>query len=545
MQAMPTFSPLHYGLRRLLGALSDKELRSASRRRRSYALRSGYIVLLCALMLATWYRFIGLQNAGVAAFGVSRASVVSLQVAGQVIMFQFVAAQLIAALMLSSSMGDELHRGTLGVLLTTPITSLHIVLGKLLSGLLQSVLLLAISLPVLAILRVLGGLAWNEVFATFWITLTAALFAGSVSLLLSTYYRHSFSALSAGAAVYLALFIGLPFAASCLAAAGVLNQAATSAFLDLLNPFRSLHAVAPQPWRPRPPAAGAFFSWPVHCLIMAGAAVAVSGAAVGRIRRAAAGGWLRPAGGFRPVERLHGSPVAWKEDPAGHVWRKGEIAIAVLALATCVLLVATKRFRNSPLMVYHYYGLGSLWLMAYLRLALATAGGIAREKESGAWQVLLTTPLGERQILWGKAKAAWRREAVLLLSLLTVEMCFLLEATDAQDRLMVVVYVLFRLAAVCLLTGTGLYFGVRLRTTTLAVAATLLTFLFVNYFIVGQHSALSAWIFGKLLAGYINWSSPTVQLVSLVWMAAAYLLDLAVGLVLWRRARRNLRAYIF
>ncbi len=67
----------------------------------------------------------------------------------------------------------------------------------------------------------MGGLSWTEVFAAFWVTLTAALFAGAVSLLLSTYYRHSFQAISAGAVAYVVLFAGLPFVAACLAAAGV------------------------------------------------------------------------------------------------------------------------------------------------------------------------------------------------------------------------------------------------------------------------------------------------------------------------------------
>ncbi len=81
MQAMPTISLVHFGLRQLIGPLSDRELRVASRRVRSYALRTGYIVLLCILMLSAWYQIVGRPNAG-AAFGVSRATEVSTQVAG-------------------------------------------------------------------------------------------------------------------------------------------------------------------------------------------------------------------------------------------------------------------------------------------------------------------------------------------------------------------------------------------------------------------------------------------------------------------------------
>jgi ABC-type transport system involved in multi-copper enzyme maturation permease subunit len=170
---MPTISLLYFGLRRLLGPLSGKELRVASRRVRSYALRSSYIVLLCLLMLSAWYSIVGLPDSTMKSLGISRASVVSTYVAVRILVFQFAAAQLLAAVMLCSSLGDELRRGTLGVLLTTPITSLHSVMGKLLGGLLQIVLLLAISVPVLAVLRALGGLSWEDVLAGFLLSLLA------------------------------------------------------------------------------------------------------------------------------------------------------------------------------------------------------------------------------------------------------------------------------------------------------------------------------------------------------------------------------------
>ena len=195
MQAMPTTSLLHFALGRLIGPLSDKELRVAGRRGRSHVLRSGYLALLCIGLLSAWYHMMGIH--GLAVFGASRAAVVSTQVATTVIWFQFLAAQLVAGLMISSSIADELRRGTLGVLLTTPITSSHIVAGKLL-GALQIVVLWGIGLPALTVLRALGGLSWEDVFAAFAVTLTAAVFGASLSLLLSTHYRRSFQAISAG-----------------------------------------------------------------------------------------------------------------------------------------------------------------------------------------------------------------------------------------------------------------------------------------------------------------------------------------------------------
>lgn len=544
MQAMLTSSLVHFGPRQLIGPLSDRELRIASRRVRTYALRTGYIVLLCILMLSSWYQIVGLQNRS-PAFGLSRATVVSTQVAGRILVFQFVAAQLVAALMLCSSIGDEMRRRTLDVLLTTPIISAHIVAGKLLSGLLQIVLLLATGLPALAVLRIFGGLSWEDAYAAFWITLTAAVFAGAVSLLLATYYHHPFQAISTGGIVYLALFVGLPFVAACLVAAGVLNKPVTLSILDLTNPFRALNGVLPRTWPVPARGAGYFFSWPIHCLIMAGMAAVVSCVSARRIRRVSAGGLLGNARMSEAVRRLRGSPVAWKDSLAGRLSRRSARLIAIVVLLVCVLIIVMNVSLSSPLWVYLYYGLGGLWLVAFLRVAMSAAGGIAREKESGAWPVLLTTPLGERQILRGKAKAALCRNAMLLLSALAIEMCLLFSAVSSDEALAVVALSVVRLASAFFLLGAGFYFGVRLRTTTVAVTATLIMFLCVNYLIVGQYSPIGAWWLTRILAGTGGVRNSTLQLYSLVMAGTTLVLDVGLGLFLWRRAQRNVRVYVF
>ncbi len=545
MQATPTISLSHFVLQRLIGPLSDKELRVASRRGRSYALRSGYLALLCIGLLSTWYHMMGIQGA-LAAFGTSRAAMVSTQVAATVISFQFLAAQLMAALMLSSSIADELRRGTLGVLLTTPITSSHIVAGKLLGGLLQIVVLCGIGLPALTVLRVLGGLSWEDVFAAFAVTLTAAVFAASLSLLLSTYYRRLFQAVSAGAVVYLALFAGLPFGAACLAEVGALSKPVTLSILDLTNPFRALHAVMPRGAAVLPPGASRFFSWPVHCLIMAGATAVVTCVSVRRVRRAAMGGRLGTRRKCWPIERLWGAPMAWKEDPCARLFGKRTILIVLIALTACILTVATRRvLSTTSLGLYPSYGLAGLWLVAFLRLAIATAGGIAAEKESGAWPVLLTTPLEAGQILRGKVRAALRRDGVLLVALLATEMCFFLSHTLSRELPSMAAYVFGRLGAVVLMLGTGLYFGVRLRTATAAVTAALVTFLCVNYFLVGRYNPLSSWWFAKILANYANRGNYYLQLYGVATMGATFVLDIALGLFFWWCARRNVRECIF
>ena len=150
----------------LTGPIFDKELRVSSRRRRNYLLRFAYILLLSIFILSIWYSALGIRGSGSAVYQISRLSSAGRQIITTIVWFQFIAAQLIALVMLSSSVSDEIHTGTLSVLMTTPISSFQIVTGKLLSKLLQLILLLAISLPLLAIIRVFGGVTWDYIVSS-------------------------------------------------------------------------------------------------------------------------------------------------------------------------------------------------------------------------------------------------------------------------------------------------------------------------------------------------------------------------------------------
>jgi ABC-2 type transport system permease protein len=96
--------------------------------------------------------------------------------------FQFLATQFLAVILMSTAISDEIYHSTLGVLMTTPINSFQIVIGKLFSNLLQIVILIGISLPLLSLVRVFGGVPWSFVWSSLCVTLTAIVFAGSLSL---------------------------------------------------------------------------------------------------------------------------------------------------------------------------------------------------------------------------------------------------------------------------------------------------------------------------------------------------------------------------
>ena len=137
------------------------------------------------LVLTAWLAknaALGLQNS---AYNVSRMAEVGRTVIITVAWFQFIVSQIAAILFFSNAICDEMNRGTLNVLMTTPITTLQIVMGKLLSKLVQLILVLTLSLSTLSIVYIFGGIHWEYIISSFLITMTAVIFTGTLTLFCS------------------------------------------------------------------------------------------------------------------------------------------------------------------------------------------------------------------------------------------------------------------------------------------------------------------------------------------------------------------------
>lgn len=562
----------------LTGPIFDKELRVSSRRKRNYFLRCGYIILLGVFVLSTWYSTVVLRSSGSAVYQISRLSQAGKNIITSIVWFQFVVAQLVAIVMLSSSVSDEIRSGTLSVLMTTPINSFQIVTGKLLSKLLQLTLLLAISLPLLAIIRVFGGVPWDYIVASVCITLTAAVLAGALSLLLSMTYRYAHTVILVAIMVYLVVFGVLPGLFNLLAVKGIFifDRQVTQSIIALTNPFWAFAATnAMLLIRSGVPK---FFSWPVHCLIMLAVTAVLITISVWRVRKAAlceafgqsgklwSGRALRrkgsgnidntgsqsPAGSIKPVT---GQPIVWKEMRKGFVGRgKGDIAISVLLIGTFVTTVVLLLFSSTRNIILPYYFVSGFYLVVMIRLAVFSAGGIAAEKEARTWPVLLATPLEDKEIVRGKAIAAFRRNIPLLL-LYFVLLCamyirlYSLGSLAGSDGLLQILVSLALVVSgivcsVLFVIGSGSYFGVRLKTTTAAVAATAGLYLVMNGPFVGMYRLLTLVLY-RVLFSSISQSPGSAVWIRFATSIIFALFQAGIGLFFARCAVRRLRRDIF
>ena len=545
----------------LTGPIFDKELRVSSRRKRNYFLRCGYIILLGVFILSTWYSTVVLRSSGSAVYQISRLSQAGKNIITAIVWFQFVVAQLVAIVMLSSSVSEEIRSGTLSVLMTTPINSFQIVTGKLLSKLLQLTLLLAISLPLLAIIRVFGGVPWDYIVASVCITLTAAVLAGALSLLLSMTYHYAHTVILVAIMIYLVVFGLLPGLFNLLAVKGIFifDRQVTQSIIALTNPFWAFAATNAmlliQSGVPK------FFSWPVHCLIMLAVTALLVGLSVWRVRKVA----LNAAFGRNVsskkasagvIKRVTGSPIIWKEMRRGFIGRgKGNITILVLLIGLFISVLIPTFFLSGMgrySIIFTHYLVYGFYLVIMIRLAVFSAGSIAAEKEARTWPVLLATPLEDKEIVRGKAIAAFRRNIPLLLlyfALLFIQYVHMVIVVRRSNLPPLILGSIFTsaigfAASILFVLGSGLYFGVRLRTATAAVAATAGLYLVMNGPFVGIYRLLTLVLYGVLF------SSISRSVGSTVWIHFATsiifaLFQAGIGLFFARCAVRRLRHNIF
>lgn len=475
----------------LTGPIFDKELRVSSRRRRNYVLRFAYLALLTAFLVLVWLEEV--EHSGSSVYRISRMARAGQTIVIFIIWFQFCATQIVAVIMLSTSISDEVYHRTLGLLMTTPINSFQIVMGKLFSKLLQLILLLAISLPLLAIVRVFGGVPWDYVISSLCITLTAVIFVGSLSLFFSIFSRRAYVVIIVTILTLGVLFALLPFSAGMLwnAITGDWPGRSLTATIFYHNPYGVLFFNTEMMMSPRTAGGMPFFFWPLHCGIMLVASAVVLSLSVSMVRKVA----LRQATGQLDVSsrksrshknaargsvnqqdfttaprRVTGPPVIWKELRFPLLGRRKiatfiGIFISLSMLFITYWLCLEERILDDEethiIYAIIFMGLGMLFTI------ILPATSITAEKESHSWPLLLTTTIDDRQILFGKFVGILRRclpvwcilfGHVILFSLAG----FIHPVAIIQMSILVTWIVIF-------LSGTGLYFSSRFKRTTTAV----------------------------------------------------------------------------
>ena len=472
-----------FNLNRLTGPIFDKELRISSRRKRNYVLRIAYLGILAFLVIAIWSEEVNTKSSNIV-YQVSRLSRAGLLITSFVVGFQFYAAQILAAIMLSNSISDEIYNKTLGVLMSTPITSVQIIVGKLLSKLLQIGMLLCFTLPILGIIRVFGGVPWEFLVSSFCITFTAVLFAAMVSINLSIQRKHAYSVIIASIITLLGLYVLLPLCSFWVAYEwlDIKNQSQIVGWFFIANPIMTIHVLLEELIRPGGTGITSN-AWWWNCLVMLTGSLLLFLRAVVVVRKKAllqACGQLdvsrkRKKNGkvieaSSKVRRIRGNPMLWKELRIPFTRASGLKRILLLLLIAAAIafgyyICAKERmFRHNDI---HVFFAILYMIIGIFFTSVIAATTITSERHSQNWPLLLGTLIGDWSIIGAKIAGVIRRSLPFWMFLFGHVVVFILIGYIHPSALLHLLIIVIPM--IFLVTSSGLLFSTLLKRTTSAV----------------------------------------------------------------------------
>lgn len=383
-----------------LGPVFAAEWRAGSRSPRIYAVRAGFVLTLLAVLVAVWC------SEGRTSTGSTLNDFAEM---GAAFFLGLVGAQmalilLVAPAATAGSICLDRSRGSLTHLLVTDLSDPEIVLGKLAARLVPTLSLVLCALPVQFLASLLGGIDPLALIGSTVITWGVGLFACTLALAFSVWGRKTQEVLLATYAVLLVWLLAYPVA---------LGFGLGSSWPWRLDPFQLALAPYTEPgstsWLDTAIFAGLMLALSAGLLLLTVwkfRSVSVKGERTPR--RRARREW-RALRRFRPA--LDADPILWRE---WHRARPSRWTRAIwwvyYALASIFGVVAIARSLyagTTDAMALFVVAFGSS--IGLLLLTVDSATSLAEERARGSLDVLMTTPLSTRSIVWGKWRGAFGR----------------------------------------------------------------------------------------------------------------------------------------
>jgi len=413
--------------------MMSRELREESRRPRIYWLRLG-VGAACLMVLA--FTILWAQSRLVAD------SQLGLMLFGNLQTMVFCLIWLVVPFLTADTISRERREGTLGLLFLTPLRPREIVAGKAMVHWLRAVTSIGAVAPMLAVPWLLGGVGAVEYASALLIDTTSICLALSAGLTASLFARRWGEAMAL-AAIFASATLGayLFFYSGQLAALASVGRGFSPLYAPhwqlserLMVGLTMLTGVMGV-W-------GTFAGWlpPVSHLWLDAQLATVALLVFLLVPRLAAyrlqslireerqpGRWeawvkalYRPRYAQRRFRRklsqaLNRNPVGWlQQHRTGARMTKWIWCLLVVVVESAML--GSAGWDAVPSV--------QLWLAAFLALgvSMSASGSFAEERENGAFELLLVTPLREWDLIWGRLRGLWAQFLPAFLMLLAVSL---------------------------------------------------------------------------------------------------------------------------
>lgn len=390
-----------------------------SRRLRHMYIRAAYLAVLIVTLLALLLDASGRSNfRDLAAAGAQAFEAVAY--------LQIALICILTPVFMAGAIAQESNPRTWDILLTTPMSSLQIVLGQLFGRLFFVLALLLASLPLFAITQYYGGVPGSSVLASYAISAGAALLVGSIAVGLSVNRlagRRAVFTFYIAVVTYLAITIGIDLS--------IRNGAPTVTVVTPINPFLALRALLAPTEYARPDTielgqmttlARFWFGSPVlaWCVLSFGASIVIlltSSITARSIGTKSGVPWYRrmfrlgaKGAATRPAREVSHNPIAWREASARNATLPKIIlrwSFVFLGVLWALGLVALYHGGSLNHQAFRTWLLVTTWTEVIIITLVAinmSATAIAREREDGTLDLLLTTPITPKDYLGGKLK---------------------------------------------------------------------------------------------------------------------------------------------
>lgn len=113
----------------------------------------------------------------------------------------------------ASAISGEKERQTFDIMMTTSMTGFSVIMGKVLTAMIQSMFYVVAGLPIVALAFVIGGLSWSNLFWFLGVAVLVSFFSASIGILCSSICKRTISAVVMSYGMYVVLFVGtfLPY----------------------------------------------------------------------------------------------------------------------------------------------------------------------------------------------------------------------------------------------------------------------------------------------------------------------------------------------
>lgn len=405
-------------------------VQGGSRQTRHLWVRMGYLGLLLAVMGT------GMLIAGAASTSLNDLAKAGTKLFAVISYLQMFLVCLLAPVFMAAALTREQTGQTYDILLTTPMSSLQIVLGTLGGRLFFILTLLASGIPLDAVLLLLGGVPISSVFVALILCALVAISTGSVAVALSTRRGEGRRTLFAFITMVVVVLVG-----TWLADLGLRNiqahqgMADRTTWLTPTNPLLVLETfVNSANYRPATGDQVANRAWIVRLWLsrpltsfmlmnLLGSAGLIVYSAV-KLRQPSDGSgrrfhwlaWLGQRNRQRRSQTVWHDAVAWREAQFQRS-RMNITRFLLPGISLLLSLIAVLAYHrqlpiaplNQPISARQLHQGLTVLLMIQLAVILLvslylSAGSISREREDGTLDLLLTTPITPKQYLWGKLR---------------------------------------------------------------------------------------------------------------------------------------------